>query len=58
MEFKAAKTSEREQLSELAGDGLKQIIEKQYDVDMRERGISDIIKYGIAFAGKEVEVRM
>lgn len=58
MEFKAAKTSERGQLSELAGDGLKQIIEKQYDVDMRERGISDIIKYGIAFAGKEVEVRM
>ncbi|MDY2627316.1 MAG: AAA family ATPase [Lachnospiraceae bacterium] len=58
MEFKAAKAAEKDQLSELAADGLKQISDRHYDTDMQERGITDIAKYGIAFAGKEVEVKM
>lgn len=58
MEFKAAKAAEKDQLSELAADGLKQISDRLYDTDMQERGITDIVKYGIAFAGKDVEVKM
>ena len=58
MEFKAAKAAEKDQLSELAADGLKQISDRHYDTDMQERGITDIVKYGIAFAGKDVEVKM
>lgn len=58
MEFKAVKASESDQLSELAAEGLNQISNRHYDMDMWERGITDIVKYGIAFAGKDVEVKM
>jgi hypothetical protein len=58
MEFKAAKTDESHNLSALAEEALTQIEQKNYDADMKDRGIKNITKYGIAFCGKNVEVRV
>ena len=43
-------------LSASAAEALKQIEDKHYDTDMKDRGIKEIVKYGIAFAGKNVEI--
>lgn len=56
MEFKAVK--EEGVLSDRAQDALRQIDTKHYDTDLLDRGIHDIVKYGIAFAGKKVEIAM
>lgn len=55
MEFKAEKSPAT--LATSAEEALKQINEKHYDTEMLDRGIDDIVKYGIAFAGKEVEIK-
>ena len=54
MEFKATKNDAG--LSASADEALKQIEDKHYDTDMKDRGIKEIAKYGIAFAGKNVEI--
>ncbi len=36
---------------------LAQIDEKRYDAEMREEKITDILKFGIAFSGKQVSVK-
>ena len=54
MEFKAVK--EKEQLPASADEALKQINTNNYDTDLKDRGIRDIVKYGIAFCGKKVEI--
>lgn len=58
MEFKAVSVSEKDRLHELAEEALAQTEEKEYQRDMEERGVHEIVRYGIAFAGKRVEVRM
>ena len=58
MEFKAVSVSEKDALSGLAEEALKQTEFKSYQRDMEDRGVSDIVRYGIAFSGKQVEVRM
>ena len=37
-------------------EAVKQIEVRRYDVDMRAHGVSEIIKIGIAFAGKRVKI--
>ena len=54
MEFKASK--EDTGILTLAEDALRQIDDKNYDTDMQHRGVHEIVKYGIAFAGKKVEI--
>lgn len=44
-------------LSGLADEALAQIDEMRYDVEMKEDGIRDILKFGIAFSGKKVYVK-
>jgi hypothetical protein len=56
MEFKAAKANAADELSSLAEEALTQIEQKHYDTDMKDHGIQNIAKYGIAFCGKNVEV--
>ncbi|WP_198947469.1 AAA family ATPase [Megasphaera sp. ASD88] len=56
MEFKAAdKDSELEKTSK---EALAQIEERQYDVEFSKRGIGKVWKYGIAFCGKHVCVKI
>ena len=59
MEFKAVSASEKaekEKLHDLAEEALAQTEEKDYQRDLEDRGVSDIVRYGIAFSGKNVEV--
>ena len=56
MEFKAVRDEEALPVS--ARDALQQIDIKHYEADLKDRGFQDIVKYGIAFAGKKVEIAM
>lgn len=57
LEFKTAATGE--QLEERADEALRQIEEKDYMQSFANRGIPDshVLKYGIAFCGKQVRIR-
>ena len=54
MEFKISKT--KKGMEERAQKALKQIDEKKYDTKLKAREISNILKLGVAFYGKEVKV--
>ena len=56
MEFKKVNTSKQETLEKAVKAALNQIEEKQYETELRSMGITDIVKYGIAFEGKKVKV--
>ena len=58
MEFKAASASEKEKLPDLAEEALSQTEDKEYQRDLEDRGVTDIVRYGIAFSGRDVEVKM
>jgi len=51
MEFKTVK--EEEKMEEMAKVALEQIERNKYYLDMKERGISNILKYGVAFNNKK-----
>lgn len=55
-EFKHAKT-DTENLDALAEEALSQIDMQKYDTQMKEQGVSNIIKIGIAFRGKRAAVK-
>lgn len=57
MELKWDKDLNENELDSLSADALHQINEKGYDTEMRDAGIADIIKCGIAFSGKRVKIR-
>ena len=46
------------QLETLAEEALEQIDSKRYDMQMKQEEINDILKFGIAFSGKRVIVKM
>jgi len=54
MEFKISKT--KNEMEKRAQKALKQIDEKKYDTKLKARGIKNILKIGITFHGKEVNV--
>lgn len=56
IELKAAKDCSAEELKDLSKKALKQINEKKYDTELKAAGITDMIKYGVAFCGKHVEI--
>lgn len=58
IELKAEKKRSQEELKQLAMDAIKQIEEKHYDTLFIQDGITNIIKYGVAFSGKNVEIVM
>lgn len=53
LEIKASK--KRQRVSTLAKKAHKQIDRKKYETELRKRGVTDIVKIGIVFKGKEVE---
>lgn len=56
IELKSAKNCSEEELKELATTALKQINDKKYDTELKSAGVKNIIKYGVAFSGKNVAV--
>ena len=46
-----------DKLIELADEALAQIDDRRYDAEMKEDGIQDILRFGIAFSGKKVSVK-
>ena len=56
IELKAEKDADEKELKELAKAALKQIIDKKYDTEIQTKGVKTIIKYGVAFSGKHVEI--
>ena len=58
IELKSAQGKSNESLMELAQAALRQIEEKHYETEMRSHGITSILKYGVAFRGKEVEIAL
>ena len=56
IELKAVKKASPEELKNLAKEAILQIEETHYDVPLLDAGIKNIIKYGVAFSGKNVEV--
>ena len=56
IELKAGKNLSAEQLKRLSEEALNQIEERRYDAELSARGIKAILKYGVAFSGKQVEI--
>ncbi len=56
IELKAEKGCTKEQLRKLSQKALAQIESKGYDAELRMKGVQQILKYGVAFSGKSVEV--
>lgn len=57
MELKWKSGLKEAELEELSVDALNQIEEKRYDLELKEEGIENIIKLGIAFSGKKVVIK-
>lgn len=57
MELKWKKALSTEELDRLAEDALVQIEDMRYDSEMKEEGIKEILKFGIAFTGKKVCIK-
>ena len=59
MEFKVKDSQEETSMEDTADAALKQIEKQQYDVVLKNKGISAdrIRKYGFAFEGKEVLIK-
>ena len=54
LEFKV--TKDESSLEKVSKEAVEQIIEKKYDVALKDRGIEDITLVGVAFCGKMVKV--
>ena len=57
MELKWKEKLSEAALVSLAEEALVQIDELRYDSELKEDGIADIIKFGIAFSGKKVCIK-
>ena len=57
MEFKSVPASKKKSLSVIAEEAIAQIDRQHYTRELEEHGIKRIVKYGIAFSGKSVEVK-
>lgn len=56
IELKAQKNCGREELKDLAKEALNQINVRKYDTRMKEQNVFCVLKYGVAFSGKCVEI--
>lgn len=56
IEVKAEKGCSDERLRGLSLAALEQMSDREYDTEMRAAGVSQIVKFGIAFSGKNVEI--
>ena len=56
IELKVEKDTGEDDLKALAQSALRQINDMKYDTEMKARGVTKILKYGVAFCGKKVEI--
>ena len=56
IEFKAAKNVSEDDLKKLSQKALRQIDDRHYDRGFSNEEVRSVLKYGIAFSGKNVEV--
>lgn len=56
-EFKRYDKEDEDTIEEMLDIALKQIEEKQYDTELKNRGINNIIKLAVVFNGKEVHIK-
>ena len=54
LEFKV--TKDENSLEKVSKEAVNQIIEKKYDVALKNRGIEDVTLVGVAFCGKLVKI--
>jgi len=57
IEFKTVAAEDNETVESAVNAALKQIEEKKYEIELLERGITDIKKLAIVFSGKDVHVK-
>ena len=58
MEFKVHKNGKEKDIEETVENAKKQIEEKKYEENLRERGFTNITKMVFAFRGKEVKMEV
>ena len=58
IELKASKECNEDKLESLAQTALQQIEDRHYDTEMKNHGIANIIKFGVAFSGKKVSIAL
>lgn len=57
MELKWKGNLDTGELEKLSEEALAQINEKRYDMEMRENDVKNILKLGVAFSGKKVQIK-
>ena len=57
MELKWKKDLADDSLELLAKEALSQIDKNRYDLEIKEDGITDILKFGIAFSVKKIQIQ-
>lgn len=57
MELKWQKNLTEDKLEQLAAEALEQIDKRRYDAEMVQAGVGDIVKMGIAFSGKKIDIK-
>ncbi|MBI4648674.1 MAG: AAA family ATPase [Bacteroidia bacterium] len=57
IELKSLRKVKKEILKQAVRSALAQIEERQYEKELKDKGITDILKLGIAFDGKRVEIK-
>ena len=57
MELKWKKDLADDSLELLTKEALSQIDKNRYDLEIKEDGITDILKFGIAFSGKKIQIQ-
>ena len=56
IELKAAKDCPEDELKELSEKALAQIDSRKYETELTVKGVRNILKYGVAFSGKRVQI--
>lgn len=56
IELKAAKDCPEDELKELSEKALAQIDARKYETELTVKGVRNILKYGVAFSGKRVQI--
>lgn len=57
MELKWKRGIDEDKLEALSQEVLAQIDEKRYDLELKDSGVEEVLKLGIAFSGKKVVIR-